>query len=323
MNSIQRRQEPLDSHQLNAFVTLSRTGSYKETAAELFLTHSAISHAMRTLERELGCRLLTRMCKRVVLTEMGEALLHHAEQGLQEFAKAREHLEQLRQWGGQRLRVGAGAAVSRELLPLVLHHARTRHPRLHLTARVVRPWEMVDALANGQLDLVIGEPQKTKPEISFTPLFESPLRILAGREHRWAIKGKITPGELAKEPCILTDKAHPTRLLIDRYFAADEIELNAIAEIDSFDAIKELVKTGSAISILPLWVMKDELASGVLTDFPPGRRALLQTWGLYRWRSHPVTSVENSFRVLFQEAAAKLQCNTLQKGLASIGTACA
>jgi DNA-binding transcriptional LysR family regulator len=310
MNLIHRRQTPLDSHQLSAFVSLSRTGSYKETAAELYLTHSAISHAMRTLERELGCRLLTRMCKRVVLTEMGEALLHHAEQGLREFDKAREHLTQLKQWGGQRLRVGAGAAVSRELLPLVLHHARTQHPRLHITARVVRPWEMVAGLANGELDIVIGEPQKTKPEISFTPLFESPLRVLTSCRHRWAIQGKITPGELPREPCILTDKAHPTRQMIDRYFAADDLELNAIAEIDSFDAIKELVKTGSAISILPLWVMKNELAAGVLTDFAPGRRALVQTWGLFRWKSNPVTNVENSFRQLCQQAAAKLQSNT-------------
>jgi DNA-binding transcriptional LysR family regulator len=244
---------------------------------------------------------------------MGEALLHHAEQGLQEFAKAREHLAQLKQWGGQRLRVGAGAAVCRELLPFVLQQARSRHPRLHITARVVRPWEMVEGLANGELDLVIGEPQKIKPEILFTPLFESPLRVLTGRDHRWAIQGRIGPGELPKEPCILTDKAHPTRQLIDRYFAMDDIELNAVAEIDSFDAIKELVKTGVAISILPQWVIKDELASGVLTAFAPGRRGLAQTWGIYRWRSHPITSVENSFRVLFEEAAAKLQCNTLQK----------
>jgi len=90
------------------------------------------------------------------------------------------------------------------------------------------------------------------------------------------------------------------------------MELNTIAEIDSFDAIKELVRTGLAISILPTWVVRAELASGVLTDFAPGRRALLQTWGLHRWRSIPITSVENSFRVLFQEAAAKLQCNTLR-----------
>src|SRR5580704_3279423 len=141
MKSVHERQMPLDSRQLNAFVSLARTGSFKETAVELYLTQSAISHAMSALEREVGCRLLTRMCKRVVLTEMGEALLHHAEHGLKEFAKARAMLDGFKHWGAPRLRVGAGAAVSRQLLPMVFRRARQENPRLRITAQVVRPWE--------------------------------------------------------------------------------------------------------------------------------------------------------------------------------------
>ena len=307
MKSAHNRQLPLDSRQLNAFVSLARTGSFKATAGELCLTHSAVSHAMSALENEVGCRLLTRMCKRVVLTEMGEALLHHAEDGLKEFAKARETLDSLKNWAAPRLRVGAEAAASRQLLPAVFHRARQEHPRLRITARVVRPWEVVANLAHEPLDIVLGEPQKTVPEIAFAPLFESPLRIVVAAAHCWAERGRITPGELAKEPCLLTSKPHPTRQVVDRYFAAQEIELNTIAEMDSFDAIKELVKAGTAISVLPLWVVQDELTAGVLAAFPPGRRALTQCWGLYRWRSRPVTAVENSFRVLCEEAASHVK----------------
>ncbi len=306
MKSAHLGQTPLDSRQLNAFVSLARTGSFKETAAELFLTHSAISHTMRSLEEEVGCRLLTRMSKRVVLTDMGEALLHHAEHGLKEFAKARETLDHLKQWGAPRLRVGADASVSRQLLPLVLSQARQAHPRLRFTTRVVRPWEAVASLANEELDLVLGESQKTIPEIAFTTLFEDSLRVVVAASHRWAARGRIAPGELAREPCLLTSKSHPTSRLIERYFAAEQIELNAIAEMDSFDGIKELVKDGTAISVLPLWVVQDDLAAGVLAEFPPGRRALTQAWGLYRWRSRPVAVVENSFRVLCEAAAGNM-----------------
>lgn len=310
MKSTHTRQIPLDSRQLNAFVSLSRTGSFKETAAELFLTHSAISHSMSALETEMGCRLLTRMCKKVVLTEMGEALLHHAQNGLQEFAKARETLDHLKHWGASRLRIGAGAALSRQLLSQVLCHARQKHPRLRITARVVRPWEMVASLADGELDLVLGEPQKTIPGIAFSPLFESPLQIVVGTVHRWAVQGRITPGELASEPCLLTHKSHPTRQLIDRYFAGEHIDLNVIAEIDSFDAIKEWVKSGLGITVLPHWAVQEELASQVLIAFPPGRRALRQSWGIYRWASSPVTTVENTFRVLCEAASRKMMTST-------------
>src|SRR5690606_22563945 len=48
---------PLDSRQLRAFVSLARTGSFTATGRELFLSQSAISHSMRALEEDVGCRL--------------------------------------------------------------------------------------------------------------------------------------------------------------------------------------------------------------------------------------------------------------------------
>src|SRR5205823_11209696 len=48
---------PLDSRQLRAFCVLARTGSFTQTARELHLTQSAVSHSMKALENEIGCRL--------------------------------------------------------------------------------------------------------------------------------------------------------------------------------------------------------------------------------------------------------------------------
>jgi DNA-binding transcriptional LysR family regulator len=77
MNSIHTRQNPLDSRQISAFVTLARTGSSSDTARELFLTHSAISHSVSALEDDLGCRLLNRLGKRIELTAASESFLHY------------------------------------------------------------------------------------------------------------------------------------------------------------------------------------------------------------------------------------------------------
>jgi LysR family transcriptional regulator, low CO2-responsive transcriptional regulator len=124
MNPIHNAQNPLDSRRLHAFVSLARTGSMTGTASELFLTHSAIGHAMSALQAEVGCRLLTRMGKRVSLTEEGEAFLLHVTLGLDAFAKARRSVEELEQLGCQRLRLGAGAAICRLFMPPVLRELR-------------------------------------------------------------------------------------------------------------------------------------------------------------------------------------------------------
>src|SRR5574339_52211 len=83
---------PLDSRQVRAFSVLARTGSFTQTARELHLTQSAVSHSMKALEGDVGCRLLDRVGKKVVLTQAGEQLLHHATKILQEMENARESL---------------------------------------------------------------------------------------------------------------------------------------------------------------------------------------------------------------------------------------
>src|ERR1051326_209319 len=75
---------PLDSRQVRAFAVLARTGSFTQTARELHLTQSAISHSMKALEGDVGCRLLDRLGKKIVLTQAGEQLLHHATRILHE-----------------------------------------------------------------------------------------------------------------------------------------------------------------------------------------------------------------------------------------------
>ncbi len=84
---------PLDSRQLLAFVTVVRRQSFTLAAHELHLTQSAISHSMRALETDLGCRLLDRNGRRLELTEQGGVFLQKAERILQEMEEARMELE--------------------------------------------------------------------------------------------------------------------------------------------------------------------------------------------------------------------------------------
>src|SRR5471030_1022779 len=97
---------PLDSRQLKAFTALVRTGSFTLAAKELFLSQSAVSHSMKALEQDVGCRLLDRLGKKVLLTQAGEQFLQHADQIIHEMEQARSSLEQLGKWGRGRLRVG-------------------------------------------------------------------------------------------------------------------------------------------------------------------------------------------------------------------------
>ena len=68
---------------------LSRKGSFTKAAKELHLTQSAVSHAMKALEEDVGCRLLDRVGKKVLLTQAGEQFYQRVEKifGEEFFAK--------------------------------------------------------------------------------------------------------------------------------------------------------------------------------------------------------------------------------------------
>ncbi len=83
----------LDSRKLLAFVTLARCGSFTQTARELFLTQSAVSHAIKSLEEELECRLFDRLGRKAQLTQHGRHLLEYAARILEEMQLARADLK--------------------------------------------------------------------------------------------------------------------------------------------------------------------------------------------------------------------------------------
>jgi DNA-binding transcriptional LysR family regulator len=87
----------LDSRKLLAFVTLAHCGSFTQTARELFITQSAVSHAIKSLEQELECRLFDRLGREARLTPAGRQLLAHAQRILEEMQLARADLKALEQ----------------------------------------------------------------------------------------------------------------------------------------------------------------------------------------------------------------------------------
>lgn len=95
-------QPPLQLSALRAFEAAARTGSFRAAADGLSLTPSAVSHAIRGLERTLGVALFTREGRSVRLTGEGETLMHHVQRGFGEL-----------QLGLGRIAAGAGQHLLR------------------------------------------------------------------------------------------------------------------------------------------------------------------------------------------------------------------
>ncbi len=287
--------QPLDSRQLRAFSILARTGSFTETAKQLHLSQSAISHSMKALEQEVGCRLLDRMGKTVVLTQAGEALLVHAQKILTEMEAARTELGRLGKWGSGRLRIGASTTACQHVLPGVLREFKESFPQCAISIEPGDTPEMITALREHRIDLAVNlEPQREE-SLEFRPLFTDELQFIVSPLHPWARQGRVNREEIARQNYILYGKSSYTFRMVEEYFRKEQIALHSLLELGNMEAIKELVKLGLGVSILASWTARKELQDKSLVALPLGKRKLKRRWGVLHWRGRRLSLAEETF----------------------------
>ncbi len=299
--------ELLDSRQLRAFHVLARTGSFTQSARELHITQSGISHSMKALEAEIGCRLLDRLGKKVALTQAGEQLLQHAEKILNEMGMAREALTRLGKWGQGRLRLGASTTACQHIIPPVLREFKECFPSHAISLEPGDTPQLVASLLRQRIDLALTLETETEPNLESHPLFTDELHFVVSALHPWAQAKRVERSEVPRQNYILYSKSSITFLLIEDYFRREGMVLNTIIEAGSMEATKELVKLGLGISVLAPWIAKKEIEEGSLVALPLGRKKLQRRWGILHWRGKRLTLAEETFIGLCESASSLLE----------------
>jgi LysR family transcriptional regulator, low CO2-responsive transcriptional regulator len=286
---------PIDSRQLSAFVSLARTGSYTQTGKELFLTQSAISHSIKALERDMGCRLLDKVGKKIVLTQAGEFLLNHAEKILAEMKETRAGLEQLARWGQGRLRIAAGNTACQYLLPTLLREFTRSFPNTLITVEAGDTPLALQLFEANRIDMALCIEPKQDKTFQFTRIFADELVFVVSPLHPWAQEGKVNRQGISREHFVLHNRTSYTFRLVEEYFQTEGITLNPAIEIGNIEGMKEVIRLGLGIGVLPLWVISRELVDGTLISFPLGKRKLKRIWGILHRHDRRLALPEKSF----------------------------
>ena len=297
--------QPLDSRQLRAFSILARTGSFTQAARELHLSQSAVSHSMKALEREVGCRLLDKLGKKAVLTQAGEQLLARGERILAEMEQAREEISRLGKWGQSRLRLGASTTATQHILPGVLREFQQRVKNCAIMIEPGDTPEMIEALRAHRIDLALNLEPARGEQLDFRPLFSDELCFILSPRHPWAKSGRVVREEIPKQNYILYKRKSYTSQMIEAYFRKDEIVLFSQLDLGNMEAIKEMVKLDLGVSILAPWTARAELKAGTLVALPLGKRKLRRRWGVLYWQGRRLSHAEETFIAMCADAVKR------------------
>src|SRR5579863_236274 len=139
------RQGALDG--VEAFLAVAEHRNFRRAAAELGVTPSAISQAVRTLEARLGAALFIRTTRSVGLTEAGERFLARAKPAFEELVAAGEAARDVGQRPTGLLRLSVPRAVVPLILEPVIASFGQAYPEIEL--EIAASEEMVDLAAGG------------------------------------------------------------------------------------------------------------------------------------------------------------------------------
>jgi DNA-binding transcriptional LysR family regulator len=293
--------------QLRTFRVVAETLNFTRAGERLHLTQSAVSQQIKALEEELGEPLFIRSKRGVRLSRAGQEALEHAVKILDLAEELRERVSGRRGPLTGHVKVAAATQAFAQLFAPLFESFMRTHPGVDLTFRSTASTDQtISAIEEGTADVGFAALPVYSPSVKLQPLFEDELLLVVGHAHRLAGHDSVTLEELRGEPWILLERGASIRRATDSFFHEVGVEPALALESNDTYFIKLMVERGMGISLLPAWVVRDEVAWGWLVRLRiEGHRLRREVAALCLGRFQPAAS--RAFLEFLLERRAELQ----------------
>jgi DNA-binding transcriptional LysR family regulator len=229
--------------QLEIFSLVAELRGFTAAANRLGISQSAVSHALKSLEQELGIELLHRHHSQVELSDIGQQLLLRARAMLGLANTLRQEATDAR----GTLRVGSfGPTSSIKLLPMILKQYRAAHPGIEVHVdegpdRLVIQW-----LEERRID--IGFVVLPEERFDTFSLLEDQMVALLPANHPLARRDSLSLSDLCHDPFVLTEAGSSE--LVSRLFNAARLTPNIRFRCSQLLSTLDTVGRGDALTVV-------------------------------------------------------------------------
>jgi len=280
----------MELSQLEAFLEVVERGSFRRAAEALHLAQPSISTRIQRLEDELGVPLFHRMARGVRLTDMGQTFLPFVQRSMESLRRGTEVLESVRHASAGILNMATARVIGTYVLPGILQEFQQQYPETNLHIKVGESTEVLQMVLNEEVQIGLARYMQ-HPEVDVIHLYDEEAVLVAHPRNAFAISGMASMREVAQAPLILSDPGDPGSsyfTLINKLCREAGVTPKVEMNLDSVEAVKNMVELGLGISFLPLSGVRQSLENGTLTLIPLSKRqqVLLPTYVLLRKGQH-------------------------------------
>ena len=239
--------------QIRSFVAVARCGKFSQAAVELDLTQPTVSHAIATLEADLGVQLLFRGKKGVNLTPAGESVLVHCDRVLNAIEDIKQEANRCRSLSGGRVRISAFRGAAAQLLPKIRAEFRAKYPQIEVKIVEEKDCPQVEQMVyEGKADIGITILPTSKDLMTIEVLRDNYIVLLPPNSKLdLNSSDRVTWEQLLTMPIVSYPDRNTCFKQIKSYFATAGYEFKPAEQVRESDTIVSLVATGSGAAILP------------------------------------------------------------------------
>lgn len=270
----------MEISQLRTVLHVSELGSLSKASERLNIAQPALSRQVRLLEDELGVRLFDRHGRGMVPTTAGLEVVKHAQRVLSELQEMRATVADENAALRGHVSIGMPPTVADILTVPLVSAFQKRHPEA--TLRIVSAYSayLLDWLLRGDVDVALLFEANISSSLRAKALLEETLHLVGPPNSGLKESKAVSFAELAHQNMLLPSVGHGLRKIVEDSALEAKIDLKVQVEADSYTTLKNLVKTGHGMTVLPLApiheeIMAQELCFAPLTAPTPIRRIMM------------------------------------------------
>ena len=235
---------------LETFVAVARAGSVVGAAQRLARTQPSISARLLALEGAWATKLFRRHARGMTLTPEGTRLLPLAEAALQSLGVL-DHAAGLPVAGHDELRIGAGDALGREVVPRAVARLLRQRPALSIRVLEGPAPRLFEALRAGEIDLAlaVGADGAEAAGVSFEALLSSPVELLVPSAERGG--GEVTLERLRDRRLVTLQRGSGFRRHLEDAFDAAGVPFRPAVEVGNLSLVRRFVAAGLGVAPVP------------------------------------------------------------------------
>jgi molybdate transport repressor ModE-like protein len=246
----------LDVKRLRILREVAAHGSFSAAAEALYLSQSAVSQQIATLEREVGMKLLERTREGTRPTDAGRVLVDHADAAIARLEEAEHDLAALAGLEGGELRMASFPSASVTVLTPAPSTFRHNHPKVSLTVTEAEPEDSLRMLKAADIDIgiVFDYPLLAEPEerdIERVLLLTESMHLAVPADHPLAKSAKVKLADLADEAWLCGVRPSSCGELIVQACRDAGFEPNIAFESEEYQVLQGYVAAGLGFTLLP------------------------------------------------------------------------